>query len=81
MDGEGRIGALTERFSLDGLILSIINDLDDLRAGKISIKDAQARAELAKQAMNGVRLVINAQRFLENRAVLVSPADGKEKVP
>lgn len=64
-------GQLSERFSLDKLILGIIEDLDDLRAGRISVKDAQARAELAKQAMNGVRLVVNAQRFLETRALPV----------
>jgi type III secretory pathway component EscV len=66
-----KVGALSERFSLDGLIMGIINDLDDLRNGKISVKDAQARAELAKQAMNGVRLVINAQKFIENQAIPV----------
>lgn len=54
--------------------MGIINDLDDLRNGKISVKDAQARAELAKQAMNGVRLVINAQKFIENKAISVGPA-------
>ena len=66
---EQNAGVLSERFSLDGLIMGIINDLDDLRSGKISVKDAQARAELAKQAMNGVRLVINAQKFIEKQAV------------
>ena len=70
-------GVLSGRFSLDSLILGIIQDLDDLRNGKISVKDAQARAELAKQAMNGVRLVITAQKFLENKAISVNtPAEG-----
>lgn len=72
--GGENLGALSERFSLDGLIMGIINDLDDLRNGRISVKDAQARAELAKQAMNGVRLVINAQKFLEVRAIPANPA-------
>jgi hypothetical protein len=44
-----------------------------LRQGKISVEDARVRAELAKQVMNGLRLVINAQKYLEARARLVSP--------
>lgn len=62
-------GVLSERFNIDALILGIINDLDGLRNGRISVRDAMARAELAKQAMNGVRLVITAQKFLENKAI------------
>lgn len=69
MDEQEAPSPIEKRFSLDELILSIISDLEELRAGKITVQDARARADLAKQAMNGVRLVINAQRFLESRAL------------
>ncbi|GLV21955.1 hypothetical protein TomMM35A_18080 [Sphingobium sp. TomMM35A] len=59
---------LGDRYSLDMIVKGIADDLVALRAGQISIKDAQARALLAKQYMNGVRLVINARRSLENDA-------------
>ncbi len=65
-------GVLSERFNIDELILGIINDLDGLRNGRISVRDAMARAELAKQAMNGVRLVITAQKFLEQQAIPIA---------
>lgn len=55
-------------YSLDTIVKGIAEDLLALRAGKISIKDAQARALLAKQYMNGVRLVINARNSLEQGA-------------
>lgn len=56
-------------YSLDAIVKGIADDLVALRAGQISIKDAQARAMLAKQYMNGVRLVINARRSLEAAAL------------
>ena len=57
-----------DQYSLDAIVRGIADDLIALREGKISIKDAQARALLAKQYMNGVRLVINARQSLEAAA-------------
>lgn len=57
-----------DQYSLDAIVKGIADDLIALRAGRISIKDAQARALLAKQYMNGVRLVINARQSLEAAA-------------
>lgn len=59
---------LGDRHSLESIVKGIADDLVALRKGEISIKDAQARALLAKQYMNGVRLVMNARRSLENAA-------------
>lgn len=59
---------IADRYSLDAIVKGIADDLVALREGRISIKDAQARALLAKQYMNGVRLVINARRSLEDGA-------------
>lgn len=72
--GVGEQAPLAERFRLEDVILGLSSDLDALRAGVISVEDARVRAELAKQVMNGVRMVINAQKFLEQRATVVSPS-------
>lgn len=64
---------LGDRFSLDEVIGGLIEDLKELRAGKISTEDARVRAELSKQIMNGVRMVISAQKFLAQNARLVPP--------
>jgi hypothetical protein len=53
------------KYSLEAIVQGIADDLLALRAGTISVKDAQARALLAKQYMNGVRLVLNARNSLE----------------
>lgn len=66
-----------DRYSLDSIVKGIADDLIALREGRISIKDAQARAELAKQYMNGVRLVMNARRSLESSAKPVPLSDGR----
>lgn len=58
---------LSDRFSLDAVIIGLSGDLEALRAGLISVEDARVRAEMAKQIMNGVRLVVNAQKFIEQR--------------
>lgn len=60
--------SLTDRFSLDAVIIGLAMDLQQLRDGQITIADAQARANLAKQYFNGVRVVVNARKFLEGAA-------------
>lgn len=62
---------LTDQFSLDTVINGLASDLDALRNGKISVDDARVRAELGKQILNGVRLVIKGQQFLAQRALPV----------
>lgn len=59
---------ISDRFSLDDVISGLAGDLSALRAGKISVTDALARAELARQIMNGVRLVVNVRKTLEREA-------------
>ncbi len=60
---------LTARFNLDDVLNGLANDLVALRAGSISVDDARVRAELGKQILNGVRLVIKGQEYLERRAL------------
>lgn len=69
-----------DRYSLDMIVRGIADDLTALRAGRISIKDAQARALLAKQYMNGVRLVINARKSLEDAARPAAISGGEASV-
>lgn len=77
---------LGDRFSIELVIQGTADDLRDLRSGKIGVEDARVRAELAKQFMNGVRVMMNAQKFLEERARLVhnngeNGADGEPATP
>lgn len=55
-------------YSLSAIIDGIASDLDELRSGRISVKDAQVRALLAKQYMNGVRLALTARQHIEDKA-------------
>ncbi len=67
-DSRSETSPMNERFALDEVILGLASDLKELRARRITISDAQARAELAKQIFNGVRLAINAQKMISDRA-------------
>lgn len=68
---------LSERLDLRDLIGGLAGDLRDLRAGKISVRDAHARAELAKQILRGVHYVVVAQRFIESQALPAPDDDSK----
>lgn len=63
---------VADSLGLRDVILGLAQDLTDLRAGKISTQDAQARAAVAKQMFNGVRLYLQAMRSLEGDAKPVS---------
>lgn len=65
MAGPADLAPLTERFSLNSFTDDLIADLKLLRAGRISVKDAHARAELAKQVIRAIHLAVAARKFLE----------------
>jgi hypothetical protein len=57
--------SLVERFSLTSVIDGLALDLKSLRSAEITIEDARVRAELAKQMIAGIRVYLQAQKFLE----------------
>jgi hypothetical protein len=59
---------VSETLGLDKIISGLAGDLDQLRAGKISVQDAIARSMLAKQIFNGVRLYLNGAKLLADNA-------------
>lgn len=63
-----------DRLDMVGIIRGLANDLDELRAGRIGVNDAIARALIAKQIFNGVRLYLNATKLLSQTAQPVEPA-------
>lgn len=66
-------GPVSKRFHLTAFTDELIHDLDLLRKGKISIRDASVRAELAKQVLRAVGLIVTAQKYLEGQAVRLAP--------
>lgn len=72
-------GPLTERFNLVEFTDSLIGDLNALRAGRISVKDAMARAEIAKQVLRSVGFVVSAQKYLSENAKPIKAISAKEQ--
>lgn len=64
---------VADSLGLREVILGLANDLEGLRNGHISPQDALARAALAKQMFNGVRLYFQALKTLESAARPVDP--------
>lgn len=63
------VNSLAERLDLADLISGMVGDLRALRAGTISVREAHARAEIARQILRGVHYVVTAQKYLEGRAL------------
>jgi hypothetical protein len=59
---------VSESLGLPDVIRGLVRDLEDLRAGKITVNDAMARAHLAKQIFNGVRIYLNGTKLLSDAA-------------
>lgn len=56
------------QLGLEAVIMGLSSDLTALRSGAISPNDALARAAVAKQLFNGVRLYLQAMKTLEGHA-------------
>lgn len=81
VDTRSTASPLDERFSLETIISGLASDLEAVRAGRMTIEAARAQAEIAKQLFNGVRLVVNAQKYLETRLIPVgddTPSTGAQ---
>jgi hypothetical protein len=66
---------VADSLGLREVILGLAQDLTDLRQQKISPADGLARAALAKQVFNGVRLYLQALATLERQARPLTQAD------
>lgn len=70
---------VADSLGLRDVILGLAQDLTDLRAGRISPSDALARAALAKQMFNGVRLYVQAIKTFEGAARQVGAPEPQER--
>ena len=64
----------SDALGLDDVIRGLASDLEDLRAKRISVQDAHARAAIAKQLFNGCRIYLQAEKTIQDRA---KPVDRK----
>lgn len=59
---------VSDELNLRDTIRGLTQDLEDLRAGKISPAEAHARASIAKQIWNGARIYLQAIKTMEGNA-------------
>lgn len=53
---------------LAAFAVELMGDVRDLRAGKVTVTDARARALLAREAMRAIHLQFEGMKWLEARA-------------
>lgn len=68
---------VSDALGVGNIIQGLVGDLEALREGKITVKDAVARSLLAKQIFNGVRVYLNGSKMLSDMA---KPA-GQQAIP
>lgn len=56
--------------------LALIADYHGLRAGKITVTEARARAQLAREAIRAVHLQLQGARMMEAKAKEIGPGTG-----
>lgn len=61
-------GPMSAQFNLGKFTVDLIGDLQALRKGEISVREAHARADLAKQVLRSVHYVVLAQKFIDGQA-------------
>lgn len=66
---------VADQLGLPNIISGLVSDLEQLRAGQISVNDAMARSMLAKQIFNGVRIYLNGTKLLSEAAKPVRAID------
>ena len=59
--------------TLDAFTKGLVQDLHDLRAGKITAHQARARTQLAREVLRSVHLQLEGQRFLAAQAKQLEP--------
>ena len=63
---------VSDALGLRNVILGLGSDLESLRSGQISPAEGLARAAVAKQMFNGVRLFLQASKMLEEKATPIN---------
>lgn len=66
---------VSDSLDLQGIVRGLAADLQDMREKRISPQDGLARAAVAKQLFNGVRLYLQAMQTLERQARPVAQID------
>lgn len=58
---------VSDALGMKAIIDGLAHDLQEMRDGKISPQDGLARAAIAKQIFNGVRLFLQASAMIEKK--------------
>ena len=70
-----------QKVDLNSVTLDLIQDLKDLRAGKITNADARVRAQLGREILRGCHLQLEGMRLIEAQAKHTNArvTDGRKK--
>ena len=61
-------GDILDSIDLRSFVVQLINDVKLMRAGKMTVHKARAIADLSKQALRGVHLMLEGAKYLEQGA-------------
>jgi hypothetical protein len=64
--------------TLSGFTLELIQDLKDLRTGDITINDARARTQLAREVLRSIQLRLAGLKYMSEAAKAFPPTGGTD---
>ena len=67
--------AALESLNIADIVKGLVGDLEDLRANRITVVDARARAKLAHEIMRGIGQIVTAQKFINGALKLLPGSD------
>lgn len=68
-------GESLHALNIGSIVSGLVKDLEELRAGRLTIQQAHAHAKLAHEILRGINFVITAQKYLDAKP-LALPAGG-----
>lgn len=71
--------ASLESLNIADFVRGLVGDLEDLRARKITVVEARARAQLAHEILRGIGQIVHAQKFIDGALRLIPPPTPEKK--
>lgn len=71
-----------DAIAIDQIVIGLVNDLEKLSRGEITIPMARARTQMAHEILRGINIVITGHRLIQNKAKALNgpgPIVGRSK--
>ena len=80
VDDRSEYGDVLDGIDLRAFVAELINDVRMMRSGKITVHKARAIADLSKQALRGIHLMLEGAKYLEQKSTPIGKGSTRELI-